>query len=65
MITFGHFFQMASCHGGGCFMMWTLTFQLILCGSEVYATNSTKNCKMFSESDQKVLSLLEPLMNKK
>ncbi|KAF7666813.1 hypothetical protein LDENG_00089160 [Lucifuga dentata] len=51
---------------GGPFLLWTLAVQLLLCGSGVYASDNTKNCKLFSESDseRKVLSRLEPLINK-
>lgn len=46
--------------------MWTLVLQLVLCGSGVYTADSTKSCKLLSESDseRKVLSRLEPLAHK-
>lgn len=45
--------------------MWTLAVQLVLCWSVVYSTDSTKNCKLLSESEpeRKVLKRLEPLAN--
>lgn len=51
--------------GASC-LVYTLAFQLILYGSGAYATDITKNCKLFSESkaEQMVLSRLEPLTNK-
>lgn len=45
--------------------MWTLALWSILDGNQVCAANSTHNCKLLVESDQKVLSQLEPLANKK
>lgn len=51
---------------GGSFLVWTLVVQLVLCGSGVYATDGTKDCKLFSESEseRKVLKRLEPLAHK-
>lgn len=55
-----------SIHRGASCLVWTLAVQLVLYGSGAYATDNTKNCKLFSKSasEQKVLSLLEPLANK-
>lgn len=51
---------------GWSFLMWTLTVQLILCGSGVYAINATKSCTLLSDtpSERKVLSRLEALGHK-
>ncbi|XP_034553210.1 cation-dependent mannose-6-phosphate receptor isoform X2 [Notolabrus celidotus] len=51
---------------GGSLLMWTLAIQLLLCWSGIYttdSTDSTKNCKLYSdsESERKVLKRLEPL----
>ncbi|XP_034409748.1 cation-dependent mannose-6-phosphate receptor [Cyclopterus lumpus] len=53
-------------HGGGSFLVWTLVVQLVLCGSGVYTTDSTKSCTLLKESDseRKVLNRLEPLAHK-
>ncbi|XP_054477636.1 cation-dependent mannose-6-phosphate receptor [Anoplopoma fimbria] len=53
-------------HGGGSFLVWTLVVQLVLCGSGVFSTDSTKSCKLLieTESERKVLNRLEPLANK-
>ncbi|XP_026173330.1 cation-dependent mannose-6-phosphate receptor [Mastacembelus armatus] len=49
---------------GGRFLVWSLVFELVLCG--VFATNSTERCKLFSKSDseKKALNRLQPLTNK-
>ena len=59
--------QVVSSHSGGSFLIWTMTVQMILCGSGVYTTESTKSCQLLSESEseRKVLNRLEPLANKK
>ncbi|XP_053182451.1 cation-dependent mannose-6-phosphate receptor [Scomber japonicus] len=51
---------------GGPFLMWALAVQLVLCGRGLLATDSTKACKLFPESDseRKVLNRLEPLAKK-
>ncbi|CAJ1062469.1 cation-dependent mannose-6-phosphate receptor isoform X2 [Xyrichtys novacula] len=48
---------------GASFLMLTLVVQLLLCWSGVYTTDSTKNCKLYSdsESERKVLKRLAPL----
>ncbi|XP_033983330.1 cation-dependent mannose-6-phosphate receptor [Trematomus bernacchii] len=53
-------------HDGGPFLVWTLVVQLVLCGSGVYATDGTKNCKLLTESasEREVLNRLEPLAHK-
>ncbi|XP_073341682.1 cation-dependent mannose-6-phosphate receptor [Pagrus major] len=58
--------EVVSSHSGGSFLIWTMAVQLILCGSGVYTTDSTKSCQLLteSESERKVLSRLEPLANK-
>lgn len=58
--------KMVNSRGGGPFLVWTLVVQLVLCGSGVYSTDSTKSCKLVQESDseRKVLSRLEPLAHK-
>nr|XP_046255224.1 cation-dependent mannose-6-phosphate receptor [Scatophagus argus] len=48
-------------HSVASFLVWTLAFQLILCGSGVHTTDGIKNCRLFSEPEQKDLSRLEPL----
>ncbi|CAN9513705.1 unnamed protein product [Ophioblennius macclurei] len=57
---------MLSNHRGESYLVWTLVVQLALYGIGAYATDNTKNCKLASksESEQKVLSRLEPLTNK-
>ncbi|KAG8009983.1 Cation-dependent mannose-6-phosphate receptor, partial [Nibea albiflora] len=57
--------QAVNSRNGGSFLVWTLTVQLVLCGSGVYAADGTKNCKLTYESDseRKVLNRLEPLVN--
>ncbi|KAM6994519.1 cation-dependent mannose-6-phosphate receptor [Tautogolabrus adspersus] len=59
-------YQVMNGHSGGSFLRWTLVLQLLLCGSGVYTTDSTKNCKLYSdsESERKVLNRLEPLAHK-
>ncbi|XP_029959045.1 cation-dependent mannose-6-phosphate receptor [Salarias fasciatus] len=51
---------------GGSYLVWTLAVQLVLYGIGAYATDNIKNCKLFSksETEQKVLSRLEPLTNR-
>ncbi|XP_030249507.1 cation-dependent mannose-6-phosphate receptor [Sparus aurata] len=58
--------EVVNSHSGGSFLIWIMTVQLILCGSGVYTTNSTKSCRLLSESksEWKVLNRLEPLANK-
>ncbi|TKS82200.1 Cation-dependent mannose-6-phosphate receptor [Collichthys lucidus] len=58
--------QAVNSRNGGSFLVWTLTVQLVLCGSGVYATDGTKNCKLSYESvsERKVLNRLEPLAHK-
>ncbi|XP_076594195.1 cation-dependent mannose-6-phosphate receptor [Chaetodon auriga] len=58
--------KVAHSQSGGSFLVWTLAVQLVLCGSGVYTSDSTKNCKLPAESDseRKVLSRLEPLAHK-
>ncbi|XP_047454163.1 cation-dependent mannose-6-phosphate receptor [Mugil cephalus] len=50
----------------GPLVVWALTVQLVMSGSGVYATNGTKNCKLYpdSASARAVLNKLEPLSNK-
>lgn len=52
------------CPGPGSVLLWTLWVQLVLSG--VYATDGTKNCKLFAESDseRKVLNRVEALANR-
>ncbi|XP_076010917.1 cation-dependent mannose-6-phosphate receptor isoform X2 [Genypterus blacodes] len=54
---------------GGLFLLWTLAVLLPLCGTGVYASDNTKNCKLSSDKDlppseQEILSRLEPLTKK-
>lgn len=58
--------KVVSSHSGDSFLVWTLIVQLVLCGSGVYATDSTKSCTLVSESEseRKVLSRLEALTQK-
>lgn len=57
---------MVSRQDGGPFLVWTLVIQLVLCGSGVYTSDGTKNCKLLKESDSErsVLNRLEPLVHK-
>lgn len=58
--------KVVHCRSGGSVLVWTLAAQLVLCGSRVYATDITDNCKLLteSESERKVLSRLAPLPQK-
>ncbi|XP_041798012.1 cation-dependent mannose-6-phosphate receptor [Chelmon rostratus] len=58
--------KVVNSRNGGSFLVWTLAVQLVLCGSGVYTSDSTKSCKLPSESgsERKVLSRLEPLAHK-
>lgn len=56
---------MINTYNRGCLLMWTLALWSILDGDQVYATNTTQNCKLLFESDREVLSQLEPLAHKK
>ncbi|XP_035528574.1 cation-dependent mannose-6-phosphate receptor [Morone saxatilis] len=51
---------------GGCFLVWTLAVQLVLCGRGVYTSDITKRCGLVSDSnsERKVLERLEPLAHK-
>lgn len=50
---------------GGHLLTW-MVLQLLLCGNRVHASEGTKACKLFSESEseRKVLSQLDPLLHK-
>ncbi|GLD74645.1 cation-dependent mannose-6-phosphate receptor [Lates japonicus] len=58
--------KLLSCPSGGPFLVWTLAVQLVLCGSGVYASEGTDNCKLHlhSEKQQTALKRLAPLINK-
>lgn len=53
-------------HSKWTFLVWTLALQLLLCWSGVYTSDSTKKCKLYSdsESERKVLKRLEPLAHR-
>lgn len=55
--------KVVHCQSGGSVLVWTLAAQLFLCGSRVYATDGTENCKLVfnSPSEQRALSRLAPL----
>ncbi|XP_034030455.1 cation-dependent mannose-6-phosphate receptor [Thalassophryne amazonica] len=58
--------KVLSSPGGGSFLVWTVAVQLILCGRGAHTSDDSKNCQLVavSESEQKVLSRLEPLNGK-
>lgn len=56
--------KVVNSQGGGPFLVWTLVVQLILCGSGVYTSDGTKNCKLLSEAERNVLNRLEPLAHR-
>lgn len=53
-------------HSKCSFLVWTLALQLLLCWSGVYTSDSTKKCKLYSdsESERKALRRLEPLTHR-
>lgn len=56
--------KVVNSQGGGPFLVWTLVVQLMLCGSGVYTSDGTKNCKLLSEAERNVLNRLEPLAHR-
>ncbi|KAM9310095.1 cation-dependent mannose-6-phosphate receptor isoform 1-T2 [Pholidichthys leucotaenia] len=45
------------------YLLWTVIVQIVLCGSEVYAADSTNRCD-FPESEKNIFNRIEPLTNK-